>query len=240
MPPFFLEKFQITNSHAPSISCRSHNALDEIRRINRNIIHCGIDLRSITFGTKKKDEKSIILAVGRLVEQKGFKYLIHGCKLLREERTLAFVCKIIGEGGDRPELEEIIRKHDLSEVVSLLGPMEQGAVVNVLKSAVLFVLPCVVERTGSRDGIPVALMEAMAMGIPVISTRVSGIPELVKNGAGILVEPKDVDGLAIAMKKILMLRDEKREEMGKRGRAVVEENFNLAREVRKLAELFKS
>lgn len=207
---------------------------------NIKIIHCGIDIATLSPGTKQGDKNFTILAVGRLVEQKGFNYLLQACEQLSRRQGLNFVCNIIGEGKDRQELEELIAASGLTEVVHLLGAMEQKAVINAVKSADLCVLPCVVDKNGSIDGIPVVLMEAMVMGIPVISTKLSGIPELVKDGAGILVEPEDVNGLSAAIERIFRLRDEAREEMGKRGKAIVEQEFNLEKEVQKLANLYKS
>lgn len=156
-----------------------------------------------------------------------------------DQRGLDFVCKIIGEGKERPELEEMISKSDLIDVIHLLGAVEQAGVLKALRSAHVFVLPCVIEKTGYRDGIPVSLIEAMAMKIPVVSTRVSGVPELVRDGAGILIEPEDVYELAMAIEKIFRLSDEEREEMGGKQRAIIEEDFNLEKEVQKLAELFR-
>jgi len=109
--------------------------------------------------------------------------------------------------------------------------------MEVIGSADVFVLPCVIAKNGSMDGIPVALMEAMAFEIPVVSTKVSGTPELINPGGGILVEPEDVNGLALAIEKVFNLRDEGRKEMGRRGRAVVSEHFNLRKETQKLATL---
>ena len=204
------------------------------------IVHCGLNLSIFTPGTKEVDKQLTILSIGRLVEHKGFKYLIEACKLLKEHSSLNFVCNIIGEGKDRQILGELISRLKLNNVVHLLGSMEQKDVMRALKFSDLFVLPCVVEETGMMDGIPVALMEAMAMKIPVITTRVSGIPELVKDGAGILVEPQDVKGLALAMEKILRLPNEEREEMGRKGRTIIEKDFNLEKEVQKLIVLFKN
>ena len=93
---------------------------------------------------------------------------------------------------------------------------------------------------GAIDGIPVVLMEAMSMEVPVITTRISGIPELVSHGAGILVEPEDVNGLAAASQKLASLSDLERREVGRRGRAIIKKQFNSKTEVAKLAELFMS
>jgi glycosyltransferase involved in cell wall biosynthesis len=204
------------------------------------IIHCGLDLVAFDSTHKTRNTVLTLISVGRLTEQKGFKYLIQACKVLKARKSFDFVCHIIGSGKQRQELEELIRKSDLEDTVHLLGAMEQASVLNALNSADLFILPCVILETGRRDGIPVALMEAMAMEIPVISTEVSGIPELVRDGAGIVVEPGNVDALAMAIEKVIRLQAIERQELGKRGRAIIEREFNLAREVDKLAGLFVS
>lgn len=205
-----------------------------------NIIHCGIDFKTDSPSTKANNKVFTILSVGRLDGQKGFKYLIQACNALKNRMNIDFKCNIIGEGEERQELEEIIIKSNLSGVVFLNGAMEQSDVMEALKKTDLFVLPCVVKENGAMDGIPVALMEAMAMEIPVISTRVSGIPELIGHGGGILVDAKDVEGLAIEINEFASLSNEKRAEIGKRGRAIIERDFNLEKEVRKLEKLFAS
>jgi glycosyltransferase involved in cell wall biosynthesis len=211
----------------------------KVKPDNIKIIHCGIGLDIFTHNLLPKNEKLTILSIGRLVDQKGFKYLIQACNLLRKRTDLNFICKIIGEGKKRQELEELIFQYDLREVVTLLGALKQSDVLRTFTYADIFVLPCVVDRTtGYKDGIPVVLMEAMATGIPVISTRVSGIPELVKDGCGILVEPEDANGLAMAIESICLLPVEERKNMGRAGRAIVETEFSLEKEVQKLAESF--
>jgi colanic acid/amylovoran biosynthesis glycosyltransferase len=201
------------------------------------VIHCGVEV-GVSIRPENEDRETLaILAVGRLVEHKGFRYLIEACRLLKQRGEVKFVCRIIGGGPQRQELDELVRKDNLQDVVHVLGAREQNDVVRALREADLLVLPCVVEKGGMRDGIPVALMEAMAMGIPVISTKVSGIPELVKEGAGILTEPEDVHALVAAMEQVYRLSHEERRAMGERGRAVIEKEFNLTQEARKLAEL---
>jgi glycosyltransferase involved in cell wall biosynthesis len=214
--------------------------LDKYPAINPDkirLIHCGVNpAMYVPHGGMNKHPT--IVSVGRLEELKGFIYLIQACKILKEERGIDFICEIVGSGRQRQELEELINKSELTDQVRLLGAMVQADVSTVLNGADLFVLSCTIEKSGMRDGIPVALMEAMAMEIPAVSTNVSGVPELVKSGAGLLVEPKEVDQLALAIEKILLLDEQERKEMGKMGRALVENEFNLEKEVRKLADLF--
>jgi glycosyltransferase involved in cell wall biosynthesis len=201
------------------------------------VIHCGVNpAMYVPQGVMNK--RPTIVSVGRLQELKGFIYLIQACRILKEQRGFDFICQIVGSGSQGQELEELIKELDLRDQVLLLGAMMQADVSNVLNGADLFVLPCTIEKSGLRDGIPVALMEAMAMEIPVVSTNVSGIPELVKDGAGILVEPEDVVGLAIAIEKVFHMSEQERTEMGAAGKSVIEREFNLEKEVRKLAGLY--
>lgn len=203
------------------------------------IIHCGLDLSVIVPVPNKKNEKKVILSIGRLVEHKGFKYLIEACRKIIQEGLSDFTCVIIGEGQERQELEDLISKYQLKELVVLPGAKEQADVLKTFEDADIFVLPCVTEEGGMQDGIPVVLMEAMAMGIPVISTRVSGVPELVRNGAGILVEQKDTAALSNAIMKIMSMDDNEKNAMVRRGREIVEEQFNIVNEAGKLAELIR-
>ena len=203
-----------------------------------HIIHCGVN-PSLYARHRGVNRRLTIVSVGRLEEIKGFIYLIQACKILKQQAGIDFICRIVGSGSQRQEMEELIRKSDLTDQVQLLGAMVQDDVTNVLNDADLFVLPCTIEKSGLRDGIPVALMEAMAMEIPVISTNVSGIPELVVDGSGLLVEPEDADQLALAIERVSFLDEEQRIEMGRMGRVVVEREFNLKKEVQKLAYLYQ-
>jgi colanic acid/amylovoran biosynthesis glycosyltransferase len=109
-----------------------------------------------------------------------------------------------------------------------------------LNEANLSVLSSVVDHDGNMDGIPVYLMEAMALGKPVVSTYISGIPELVKDGAGILVPPEDSRALAEAIEEIYFMDRDRRKKMGLKGRKIVEREFNLEKEVKKIKDLFLS
>jgi glycosyltransferase involved in cell wall biosynthesis len=201
------------------------------------VIHCGIDIDRYRPASASDRERLTIVSVGRLAEHKGFRHLVRACALLKT-RGLRYVCRIIGDGAQRMELERLIREADVGDCVELAGAMPQEAVEAALRGADLFVLACTVEENGMRDGIPVALMEAMALEIPVVSTRVSGIPELVKDGAGLLVDPEDPEALAKAIEQMARLSARDRREVGRGGRAVIEKEFSLAVEVEKLASLF--
>lgn len=166
------------------------------------VIHCGVLLDEHAFVSSGRDPR-LLLAVGRLDEIKGFRYLVDACRRLAEAGE-AFECRIVGDGPLRGELQARIESAGLADRVRLLGAKPQDEVRALIRAAGVFVLPCVVARSGDRDGIPVALMEAMASGLPVVSTRVSGVPELVEHeSTGLLAEPEDADGLASQVARLL-------------------------------------
>lgn len=177
-----------------------------------------------------------ILSVGRAVEKKGFADLIEACRLLRQE-GLKFTCDLIGGGPLENELQSQIERDGLREMVRLLGPMQQSEVRQRLAASRLFVLACVPEKDGGSDNLPTVIMEAMASGVPVVSTQVAGVPEMIDDGSeGFLVAPRDPPALAHAMAKLL--RDsELARAMGERGRATAEERFAIENTTRMLKHL---
>lgn len=180
-----------------------------------------------------------LLTVGRLVEKKGFPTLLRACALLRD-RGIAFRCEIYGEGPQRRNLEELQRDLKLQECVRLHGEILQPDLAMAYDEADLFVLPCQILEDGDRDGLPNVLVEAMAMGLPVVSTRVSGIPELVSEGLnGFLVQPRDPVALADALERLLQ-DPELRHRFGQAGRSRVLESYDLKRNTRALARLFRA
>ncbi|HSQ17942.1 MAG TPA: glycosyltransferase [Anaerolineales bacterium] len=179
-----------------------------------------------------------ILSVGRLVEKKGHMDLIDAAYLLREKGVVA-ECKIVGEGPLQQELKERIIHHELQESVHLLGGLPQDQVLNLLRDWTdVFVLPCVIARNGDRDGIPVSLAEAMAMKLPVISTDIIGISELVQPGTGILVPAHQPSALAEALSTIAVQEKQTSARMGRKGREVVDREFNLLKGTQELAGFF--
>jgi glycosyltransferase involved in cell wall biosynthesis len=145
----------------------------------------------------------LLLSVGRLVEKKGHDTLLEAAALLRD-RGLAFRIEFIGEGPLRARLEEAIRRLGLNGQAALLGSRDQAKVRAAYDRAHVFVLPCRQTSVGDRDGLPVALVEAMAVGVPVVTTPVAGIPELVRNEvSGLVVPPDDPMRLADAVERVL-------------------------------------
>jgi glycosyltransferase involved in cell wall biosynthesis len=162
----------------------------------------GIDLERFSPNGAAPPSPFTVLCVARLVEKKGLPLLIESCGQLRD-RGIALRLWIVGKGRERPQLEALIRRLKLKEVVELVGPCNQGEVRDRYRAAHLYVLPCVVGSDGNRDGLPVSIVEALACGLPVISTPVTGIPEVVRHGEnGLLVPPGDPRALAAAIEEL--------------------------------------
>jgi colanic acid/amylovoran biosynthesis glycosyltransferase len=202
------------------------------------VVHCGVVPDDFVFSSEAR-QQGLILAVGRLDEIKGFVHLIDACQLLLV-RGVEFKCNIIGEGPLRVPLQQHIELTGLTEHVTLLGAQKQEMVRTYLSRASMFVLPSVVTATGDRDGIPVALMEAMAVGLPVVSTRVSGIPELIAHGqCGLLAEPKDAADLSQCIEQLL-LNPKLARQFALQARTVIEKEFDIAIEATKLLDAMKA
>jgi len=178
------------------------------------------------------------IAVGRLVEKKGYPDLIEACRLLAAT-TVEFRLSIIGDGPDRAALEAQIAAAGIAAQVELLGACTQQRVIDTMATASALILPCVVSASGDRDGLPTALLEAMAMGLPTISTLVAGVPEIIDQGrTGWLVPQRDPVALAEAMAQ--MLEDPQGGlRMGSAGRCKAEQLFDLQRNVRQLNHYFR-
>jgi glycosyltransferase involved in cell wall biosynthesis len=213
------------------------SACDESTRKKTLILHCGIDPE--VFLPKKKTANGgalRIVCVASFEEVKGHRHLVEACRILRE-REVEFVCDLIGDGPQRAAITEQIKAAHLEKRVILHGSMTRGDVVRMLAAADVKVLASVPTAEGKREGVPVVLMEAMACGLPVISSRLSGIPELVDNmHTGILVPPGDAAVLARALEQ-LQHDPALRERMGKAGREKVLREYNLKENTKKLLEM---
>jgi glycosyltransferase involved in cell wall biosynthesis len=206
-------------------------------RTRLHVVHCGVDLGALPYRREGR-EAGLIVAVGRLDPIKGFDVMLGALATLKKAgRT--FRCRIIGEGPQRAELEAMISRDGLGANVELLGARPQAEVRAALYAAHLFALPSVVAADGNRDGIPVALMEAMAAGTPAVSTFVSGIPELIDpDVSGLLVPPGNVEALAAALARLLddgALCDA----LAAEARRKVEREFDAEREAKKLLVLIE-
>jgi colanic acid/amylovoran biosynthesis glycosyltransferase len=178
----------------------------------------------------------LIVAVGRLIAKKGFADLIRACRLL-VERGKSFRCEIIGEGPLEKELRGQIQELDLQERVQLPGAKPQHEIRARLAATSAFVLPSVIDPDGGMDNLPTVIMEAMAAGVPVISTAIGGIPEMViQNETGFLVPPGDVAALAGAIGRLF---DETglAQRLGECGFQRARELFSIEKNVRSLLAL---
>ena len=174
-------------------------------------------------------------ALGRMVEKKGFDVLISACRILKKE-GVEFKLQLAGAGPLLAELKAMSSKLDVADMIEFIDAISHEKVPEWIKSLDVFVLPCQKDRNGDMDGIPVVLMEAMLTGVPVITTRISGIPELVENEeTGILCDPKDAECLAGKIKTLLS-NYELRRTLCKNAISKVQSEFELDKNVQLLAK----
>jgi len=181
----------------------------------------------------------LIVAIGRLIAKKGFTNLIRACRLLADDGK-PFRCEIIGEGLLEKELAKQIKDFALQESVQLLGAKPQHEIRERLAAANLFVLPSVADPDGGMDNLPTVIMEAMASGLPVVSTTLGGIPEMViENETGFLVQPGDTVALAGAIERVTNGRS-LAQKLGKAGYERAQRLFSIEKNVRELCALLPS
>lgn len=208
------------------------------------VIYNGLDFNEIKFlpkeearkfieskveNLKLKIENSILIGtIANLYKNKGIDYLISAITRISDHNKFNFV--IIGEGPERPNLEKAIKKHELENVVFIIGKVSD--VYRYLKAFDLFVLPSV------KEGQPWAILEAMAASVPIVATNIAGIPEMIENEkSGLLVEPADPDSLSEAIEKMIT-HPSLAGECAKNALTVVKEKFDIEKMVRKNEELF--
>ncbi len=205
-------------------------ASEDWRRIQ--VIHCGLDEVFLSTALTRIPEQARLLNIGRLSEQKGHLLLIEAAVGLRD-RDVNFELVIVGDGPLRGNLERLIDQHGLRGHVRITGFLDNQGVRRELEAARALVM------SSFAEGLPVVIMEALAMGRPVISTSIAGIPELVEPGQnGWLVPAGAVEPLVAAMAAALTTATNKLEAMGRAGAARVAERHNAVIEVKKLVELF--
>ena len=203
---------------------------DRIRRI-----YNGLNLGE--FGRANfSSDPPLIVAIGRLIAKKGFANLIRACALLVEHGR-SFRCEIFGEGPLENQLRGQIEESGLKELVQLPGAKPQHEIRKCLARARVFVMPSVPEAEGGMDNLPTVIMEAMATALPVVSTRIGGIPEMVvESETGFLVEPDDVVALAGAIEEVINDRS-LGQKLGQAGYERAEKFFSIEKNVRELGKL---
>ena len=205
-------------------------------RVHR--IYNGLNLAEFGHANFSSDPP-LIVAIGRLIVKKGFANLIRACALL-VDRGKSFRCEIFGDGPLENQLRAQIEELGLQEFVQLPGPKPQHELRARLADASVFVLPSVPEPEGGMDNLPTVIMEAMATGLPVVSTRVGGIPEMViDNQTGFLVQPEDAVALAGAIEKVTNDRS-LGQTLGRSGYEHAQKLFSIEKNVRELCALLSS
>jgi colanic acid/amylovoran biosynthesis glycosyltransferase len=206
-----------------------------------HVIRCGVDPEVFapagTFAAPAENRPFAILCVAALEELKGHRILFQACRMLKA-RGVRFVCRCVGSGSLESALREQLTRLDLEDSVELLGPRPRTDVARLLGEADAVALASVPTAGGKREGIPVALMEAMAAGRPVVASAMTGLAELIEPGhTGFLVPPADPQALADALETLS--RDTAlRRRLGEAGREKVRGQFNLDLSARELARLF--
>lgn len=205
-----------------------------------HLVHCGLDVSRYEFRpARPENSPPLVFSVGRFVEKKGFHILIRALALLQQQQ-ISFRCVIAGTGPLFGPIQAQSESLGLAGCLEMPGGMPQERVKAMFDTADVFVLPCVVAESGDQDGIPVALMEAMALGVPVVSTGVSGIPELIADGEnGLLAGAGDPAALAQAIRQI-MQDSALGQRLAKQARATIEEHFNVETIATNLESLFRA
>jgi len=206
-----------------------------------HVVHCGVDPSAYRFRPRPPRAAGPVraLCVASLQEYKGHRVLLEalaggGDDLARVELDL------VGSGPERGELEALARRLGLEPRIRFHGSLPETAVTALLDRADLFVLPSVVASNGQMEGIPIALMEALAVGVPVVASRLSGVPELVPDGeTGLLAEPGSAEQLRLVIRRVLADPDGARTR-AEAGRQLVEREFDVHRSAAALAALFRA
>jgi glycosyltransferase involved in cell wall biosynthesis len=208
-----------------------------------HVIHCGVDTTLFAANQAAQADRSKpgplqVLCIGTLHEVKGQTYLLEACRRLHEN-GLDFECHLVGGGPDLAQLKRQAADSNIIERVHFHGACPQAEIVELLRHADMLVAPSVPTRDGRREGIPVVLMEAMASGVPVVASRISGIPELViHEQTGLLTTPRDSESLAAALAE-LASNAALRRWLARAGRLIVEREFDLSRNSARLARRFR-
>jgi glycosyltransferase involved in cell wall biosynthesis len=190
--------FAVSEFGLTQLRALTRSNLAEKARVHR----IGVRLDALPLLPPAATERPHFVALGRLVEKKGFDRLIRALAVLRDRGRLA-TCSIHGDGPLREPLARLIAELNLQDVVTLPGGYEHDAIVDVLRPASALVVPSVVAADGDMDGVPTVIYEAMALGRPVVASALSGVPEVIRDGAtGWLTPPDDPQALAETLQTV--------------------------------------
>jgi glycosyltransferase involved in cell wall biosynthesis len=236
---------RIRAANAVVTCCRANleylNQIAPSQQAKFSLIYHGVNLNDFQPPSARETELPpkcpLILSVGRLVEKKGFQDLLQALLLVKQQ-GLEFECAIYGEGPLAPQLQQWIDEHDMAGQIRLPGGRTQHELIRLYHDAALFALTPVQTEDGDRDGIPNVLVEAMAVRLPVVTTAVSGIPELVEDKQnGLLFQPHDVQGISSGIIELLG-NAEKRRQLGEAASKKVMEQFDVTQAAKRLKTLF--
>jgi len=187
---------------------------------------------------ERRDDGRTLVSIGRLVEKKGLRYAIEAfAQLLPDHPDLHY--RVVGGGPLEEELRELATSLHVEDRVVFTGPVDQAQVMHELERATIEVLPCVRAANGDLDGAPLTLQEAMVAGVPVVASTAASIPELIRDGRdGLLVEPRNADALAAAIRAQLE-RPGSAQRMALSARTRVLQYFNIHTEVAKLVSIWE-
>jgi len=205
-----------------------------------SVLRSGVDCKRFAFLERRRPAvgPTRIVFVGRLVEKKGVEYAIRAVSILKK-RGYKVKLLIVGDGVLKNKLQKLCKALNIEKSIAFLGAKNHDEIVEVLNNAHLFVAPSVTSRTGNQEGIPNVLKEAMAMGLPVVSTYHGGIPELVEDDvSGFLVAERDAEALAERL-GYLIDHPDRWPKMGRAGRQFVERNYDKEKLNRQLVEIYR-
>lgn len=208
-----------------------------VRKDALHIIRCGVNVSEFSLRKESPDNAVPVFGfLGRMVEKKGVDILLKASAELKEAGH-KFKVELIGDGPLLDDMTALSEKYKLNEIVDFKGNMENKLVFKWLEGIDVFVLPCKKDKDGDMDGIPVAIMEAMLLGVPVISTYLSGIPELVQHGVtGLMAQPDEESDLYMQLLTVID-KSVNLQGVGMRGREKVVGSFSLFNNTKKLLAL---
>ncbi len=201
------------------------------------IVHGGADSDKFKPPASEPKENHL-LSIGRLVEKKGFEHGIRAVASLKD-RYPDIQYSIVGDGPLRGGLQALINELGTSNYISLRGSLPDAELMELMNRAKIFIAPCMVAKDGDMDGLPAVITEAMAMGIPVVSTTISGIPEVIEDGVnGVLVEPDNTEALEKGIDRILSGKLDRRS-LSANARKIIVDEFNVEKEGCKILDIFE-
>jgi len=232
---------------AKFVRCISENGKIELFKIigtdfkdKIKVIHIGVKIPSNIDEIYEGEKCFKIITPANLLPVKGHRYLIEACSILIKKNIKNFKCIFYGEGLIRKMLEKLIEENSLRSYIKMPGIIPHERLLKMYRNneVDMVILPSINTENGEHEGIPVSLMEAMAHSIPVVSTNTGGIPELLSNNVGIMVDEKNSEQLAIVIKKFIENRNF-REKIGRKGYNKVFKEFNAQKNTEKLVDIFK-